>query len=154
MVLPIVSMMVASLLRLLAAITTVLCLCGAAAGQATRPAPARWQQVVEVLGASAADEDSLSPLLSDRCVIRALADDRESDIKTVLGFLAGRTVLGVHAYVFPPQMMAPDVAADVAASPLVPDAIKADLALDDPIARSAASAVAVKWAQLALDAVP
>jgi hypothetical protein len=139
-------------MRWLLATLAVLCFCCEAAGQTTRPSPPGWDRTVQSLSAASGDEDAIGNLLASGCIVHKFGDDHNSTVKSLCDFLSIQAPVGEHAYIFPPQNMAADIAADVGASPLISDQIKHDLALDDPIARNAAAEVAVKWAQQVLHA--
>jgi hypothetical protein len=137
-------------MRFILALATVLFICSEATGQTTRPAPSQWENLVKGIAACAGDEQTLRALTGPGCSFRRFDGDHNSDPKSLAESWPLQTQLGAHAYLFPPQMLAEDVAIDVGGSSLVPDRVKNDLALDDPIERNAAAAVAVKWVQQTL----
>jgi hypothetical protein len=141
------------MLRWFAAIFTVLWLCCEAAGQTTQPSvPDAWQQAVQHVADAAGDDSGLRTLLTDGCTLRKFGADTDSDLQSFLDFLGGESALGVHAYFYPPSIMARDISADVTASGLVGSRLKQDIALSDPAVGNAAAAVATQWVQLTLHA--
>jgi hypothetical protein len=143
------------LIRWLMAIVTVLWFCCEAAGQTTQPAPAvpeAWQQAVQHVADAAGDDSGLRSLLSDNCTVRKFGTETDGDVQSLIDFLAGESALGVHAYFYPAQTIARDVAADVTASAQAGPRLKHDIAIDDPAVGNAASAVATQWVQLTLHA--
>jgi hypothetical protein len=145
------------MLRYVIAILSVLWICCEAAGQTTQPAPdpassvsSTWTTTIKGIAAAASDEDALRAIIGPACSMRRFDGDHKSDAKAFAENWPLQNVLGIHAYEYPPQQMAQDIAADVDASPLIPDRIKSDMALEDPIARNAAATVAVKWVEQTL----
>ena len=120
-----------------------------ALGQTTKPAPPAWDHTVAGL-TTATSRDALLPLLASDCTIRRFGGERDTSNEPLLEFIASHIVLGAHAYVYPPAMMAMDIAADVNASPLVSDEIKKAMTLEGPEAQKNAAAVAARWVKQCL----
>ena len=117
---------------------------------AAAPAPDLWQQAVQHVAQGAGDDTGLRNALSDSCTVRKFGADSDGDVQSLIDFLAGEGTLGVHAYVYPAQIMARDIAADVTACPEAGLALKHDIAVDDPAVGNAAAAVAIQWVQMTL----
>src|SRR5688572_28988735 len=87
-----------------------------AQAQTTQPAaPAPWPAAVEKFAqALAAGEPAgLKPLLAEPSVIvKRFGADEKEDVAQAVRRVAGGKVLGSHGYVFPPPVMAADIAAD------------------------------------------
>ncbi len=132
-------------------ITAMVLLGGPAYGQTTRPAPAAWEHTVVGL-TGATSRDALLPLLTSECTIRRFGGERDTSSEPLLEFIASHIALGAHGYLYPPEMMAMDIAADVNASSLVTDDIKKAMTLDGPEAQKNASAVAARWVKQSLGA--
>ncbi|MGD0389455.1 MAG: hypothetical protein ABSC42_10925 [Tepidisphaeraceae bacterium] len=119
---------------------------GLAAGQTTRPdaeVPASWERQVSSLAAAAAAHDgqTLQSLVAPDCRFRRFNAAADTDVSDFVDFATSGSVLGDHAYLYPPPMLAADIAHDVDSSPAVSEFDKKTLALDDQPGQT----VAMQW---------
>ncbi len=125
-------------MRLAALVSIVLMLGTSAGGQTTRASGsevvgATWERQVSSLAAAVAAHDSpgLQNLVPGGCEVRRLNGPRDPDLASLVDFTSDKSVLGDHAYVYPPATVAADIARDVTSSALVSDYLRKTLALDD-----------------------
>jgi hypothetical protein len=108
-----------------------------ATAQTTQPsepevAQAAWERQVSSLAAAVAAHDAsgLQSLVPSDCAVSRFSGQRDPDLASLVDFASDKSVLGDHAYLFPPATVAADIARDVNASGLVSEFIKKTLALD------------------------
>ncbi len=129
-------------MRLSAFISIILMLGAFAGGQTTQPSgqssgpevmEAAWERQVSSLAAAVAAHDSpgLQGLVTAGCEVRRFNGQRDPDLAELVEFTSDKSVLGDHAYLYPPATVAADIARDVTSSVLVSEFIKKTLAMDD-----------------------
>jgi hypothetical protein len=125
-----------------------------ASAQTTRPAPSAaapaptWQATVELVARATEKGDVplvVASLVTDAHVRTFEAPDRASGARALVDGAAEWKLLGTHTYEFPPTTLASDIAADVKASELVPDADKRKISPMDEAEASRANAIAADW---------
>jgi len=94
---------------------------------------ATWERQVSSLAAAVAAHDStaLQNLVPSGCAVRRFNGQRDPDLASLVDFTSDKSVLGDHAYLYPPATAAADIARDVNSSAMVSDFLKKTLALDD-----------------------
>ncbi|MGD0541146.1 MAG: hypothetical protein ABSB33_06495 [Tepidisphaeraceae bacterium] len=142
-------------MRLAAFVSIILMLGTLAGGQTTRASVsevvgATWERQVSSLAATVAAHDSpgLQSLVPGGCAVRRFNGPRDPDLASLVDFTSDKSVLGDHAYLYPPATAAADIARDVTSSALVSDFIKKTLAMDD----QRDQAVVLRWLAQSLGA--
>jgi hypothetical protein len=109
-----------------------------------------WAKQVSSIAAAAAAHDSqgLQALVDPDCKLRRFSSDGSSDINEFVDFATNTAVLGDHAYVFPAQGVAADIARDIESSSLVTNYQRKQLAMGDPGQKPGA----VRWLAQSLEA--
>lgn len=122
---------------------------GLARGQTTqsaRPAQNSWPEVVQKFSAALAAGDAAGKsLLSDKPTIRLFTREDQEDISRLLHRTIGQTLLGAHAYLYPPLVMAADLAADFKNADEIPDPMKTHMIPRDETDMKRANATAAQW---------
>lgn len=114
----------------------------------TAPQLTGWPLVVNQFAASlaAGNRDDLNILADPQVVIRRIKSSPEADDASRLFARVSReTVLGVHAYFYPPLSMAADISADAKKSAKMPEAEKARMSPPDDASMKQANATAAQW---------
>jgi hypothetical protein len=140
-------------MRLIAVLPfVVLSLATAARGQTTRPAaPATpqqvWARTVEGFAKAlvAGDLNGVNAALAPRASIRRFEGNANQEAWRLFERLEKSTLVGQHAYLHPPLVMAADVASDFKGAAVVPDDVKARFIIDDEAEIKRANATAVQW---------
>jgi len=142
-------------MRLAAFVLIVLMLGTLAGGQTTQPSRpevlvAAWERQVSSLAAAVAAHDSpgLQTLVPSGCAVCRFNGHRDADLAALVDFISDKSVLGDHAYLYPPATVAADIARDVNSSALVSEFIKKTMALDD----RRDQAVVLRWLAQSLGA--
>ncbi len=125
----------------------------APAGQTTPPAEFGWPKLVTAyaycLTQANVQTDMPAPTQLTRLEAQAPAD------WLLLQQRGGKaTLLGAHGYIYPPLVLAADLAADFKNAANVPEEIKKRMIPEDEAVMQRANAVAVQWIGQALDAKP
>jgi hypothetical protein len=135
-----------------------------ASAQAKRPvdsksaAPATVQQVwaktVEAFagGLVKGDLGAVGALLAPRTTIRQFDGVADEELWRVFERITNGSLVGQHAYIHPPLVMATDLAVDFKTSKTVSDRAKTRFIVDDDGEMKRANATAVQWLELQLDA--
>ncbi len=118
----------------------------ASSGQASSgdaAVPPAWERLVSSLAAAAAahDAQAMQALLSAGCAAHRFNADRDADLSAFIDFISANSVLGDHAYFYPPPALAADIARDVNSAAVISDSVKKTLALAD----KGNEAVAQQW---------
>ena len=116
-----------------------------------------WPKLVEAFARALVDGDGASVerlLAGEREVRRFGHSELEPGAAGLVGRAARSTLVGRHAYVDPPLVMAADVAADFKRATAVPERVRASFIIDNDLEIKRANATAVQWVteQLELDA--
>lgn len=129
----------------------------AATGQTTRPADSTadaWPKAVESLARALINGNAatVQGMLSSNAVCRRFDSVNPDEPSRMLERLSKSVLVGQHAYLHPPLVMAADIAADFKNSTVVPDKGKAHFLVDDESQIKRANATAVQWVVEQLDA--
>src|SRR5580700_2378319 len=140
-------------MRLVAFAGIILFFAGVASGQTTRPmgdAPPQWERLVSSLTAAtvARDPQAIQSLLGGDCRVGRFYAQPDEDNTQLLDSISQDTVLGDHAYVYPPGQMTADIARDVNWSTVPSEFAKKALNLNDQQGRT----VAAQWVTQSLSA--
>jgi hypothetical protein len=92
-----------------------------------------------------ADVPLVSVTLSRDASLRSFETNDQAGPRTLVDAAADWKLLGTHAYEFPPASLAADIAADVKASDLVPDADKRKIIPIDDAEAAHANTTAADW---------
>jgi hypothetical protein len=116
---------------------------------APRPASAdqAWPQLVEAFAKSLAGGELNRSVaaLAPRSSVRRFDSPRNEEWWRLAGRVENSTVIGQHAYIHPPLVMAADIAADFKNAAAVPDKAKAPYIVDDESEIKRANSTAVQW---------
>lgn len=127
-----------------------------AGAQTTRPASEQdsWPQVVEQLAAALIEghRDDFRAMLAPDASVRSFQDSAAGDVDRLLARASLSAMVGAHAYVHPPLVMAADLMADCKNSELLPDSIRERMVPQDDVAMQRANATAAQWISQTLDA--
>lgn len=126
-------------MRLSVFVAMVLLVSELAGGQTTQASPgdaavpAAWERLVSSLAAAAAahDPQAMQALVPGGCAVHRFNADRDADLSSFIDFTSANSVLGDHAYLYPPPTLAADIARDVNSAAAVSDSVKKTLALAD-----------------------
>lgn len=126
-------------------------------GQTTQPAEKigtqtavpdqAWPKAVEAFAKSlsAGDLHASVAALSPRASVRRFAGTGNEELWRLAGRAEKSTIIGQHAYIHPPLVLAADIAADFKNAAGVSDIAKAQFLVDDETAIKRANATAVQW---------
>ena len=135
-----------------------------ASGQAKRatdvkpstPASAKeaWGRTVEAFAGALEKGDlgAVGALLAPRASVRPFDGVADEEVWRVFEFVTNGSLVGRHAYVHPPLVMAADLAADFKTHQTLPDRVKARFVVEDDVEMKRANATAVQWLEVQLDA--
>lgn len=128
-----------------------------ASAQTTRPVekPAdAWPRKVEALSRALVEGNlgAVEGLLSARATCRRFDSVNPEDPARMVERLVKSTLIGQHAYLHPPLVMAADIAADFKNAAAVGDKAKARYIVDDENEMKRANATAVQWVVEQLEA--
>jgi hypothetical protein len=140
-------------MRLFAFTVVVVCVAGVAPGQTTRPVsdtPLQWAKTVSSLAGAivAHDSQGVQTLVGGDCHVSRFFGPADQDDSQFLDAVFSTAVLGDHAYIFPTNTMAADIAADVNTSSVVSEIAKQTLDLGDKRGKP----IATQWIAQALSA--
>jgi hypothetical protein len=117
--------------------------------QPPQPQPPQrpWPKLVETFARSlvAGNVEAVDAALVARPLIHRFDTAMPNDAQQLANRLAGSTVVGQHAYVHPPLVMAADIAADFKNAVGIPDKAKARFLVDDEHDIKKANTTAAKW---------
>ena len=141
-------------MRAISFLTGILLLTASALGQTTQPAgdaELQWERTVSSLGAAIAahDQQSMAAMVGGDCRLSRFFAGPDQDTSPFFEAVLPSTVLGDHAYTFPANAVASDIARDVNSSSEVSDFAKKSLNLTDKSGRS----IAMQWMAQSLGAV-
>jgi hypothetical protein len=119
----------------------------AAVGAAPAAANQAWSRTVEAFAKSLASGDltATESALTPRAVVRRFEMARGAETWRLAERAVKSTIIGQHAYVHPPLVMAADIAADFKNAAGVPDKSKAQYIVDDESEIKRANTTAVNW---------
>jgi len=122
----------------------------AATKSAAKPAekqPATWAAAVERVARAAekGDLDGVTAALSRDASVRTIEEDDRVPPIAMAATASDWTLLGTHAYEFPPASLAGDIAADVNRSDLVSDKDKQKIVPLDDVELARANTTAAEW---------
>lgn len=111
-----------------------------------------WPTVVQQFQSALTRRDigAVNALLSNVAHLRRFNSHDSADPATLVNS-AGGIVLGGHAYIYPPLVMAADVAADFKSSPLIPEPDKKKMVPRDDDEMKRANATAAQWIRQVLN---
>lgn len=143
--------------RVVVGVLLLLGLVGRASGQTTRPAEKAadaWPRAVEALSRALVEGNlgAVEGLLSARASCRRFDSVNPEDPARMVERLVKSTLVGQHAYLHPPLVMAADIAADFKNAAAVGDKAKARYIVDDENEMKRANATAVQWVVEQLEA--
>jgi hypothetical protein len=126
-------------MRLSIFVMVILAIGEIACGQTTRGSgddsgiPPAWEKLVSSIAAAAAGHDpqSMQAIVPGTCSVHRFNADRDADLSSLLDFISANSVLGDHAYLYPPVGAGADIARDVDTAAMVPDSAKKTLAMGD-----------------------
>src|SRR4051812_5290157 len=98
-----------------------------------------------------ANDQTLDLMLGADCQVRSF-DSGANSATELRGRAAEATLLGAHAYTFPPQTVAADVAQDFTASTTAPEEVKKQKVPADEDSMRRANVTAIQWITQALGA--
>jgi hypothetical protein len=128
---------------------------GSSAEPVVPPAPpAPWPGAVDKLAQAltTGDPATIKAMLDTSCQVKRFTGEDKEDASQMLRRVAGGQVLGAHGYVYPPMVMAADIAADFKTAAAVPDNLKKQMIPDADEAMKRANATAAQWVGASLDA--
>lgn len=119
----------------------------AAPAQSTRPSDQAWPKTMASFGKAlvGGDIEGLNKVLTARPTIRRFDEDREEESWRLFERVGKPTLVGEHAYMHPPMVMAADVSADFKNAAAVPDKAKSKFLIDDENEIKRANATAAQW---------
>jgi hypothetical protein len=126
-------------------------------GPAAATAPAvdqEWPHAVEAFARAiaAGEVATVEAAMSARATVRRFESAQPVEPSHLTARLTKSTVVGQHAYLHPPLVMAADVAADFKNAVGIPERAKARFIVDDETDIKRANATAVQWVVEQLDA--
>ena len=127
----------------------------AQAKAAAAPTPQQaWAKTVEGFSKAIMKGDlgAAGALLSPRATVRAFNATADEELWRVFERVMGASLVGQHAYVHPPALMATDISTDVRDSKALAESVKARFVLDDGNDMKRANGTAVQWLETQLDA--
>jgi hypothetical protein len=144
------------IIRILMFLAGVMALATPVLGQTTQPAspvaarPAAegaWAVAVETLARSlvAGELDDTQALLTSRATVRRFDGAQTEQLWRMAERAVKSTVIGQHAYSYPPLVMAADVSADFKNAAAIPETTKAQFAIDDETEIKRANTTAAQW---------
>lgn len=112
-----------------------------------------WAKAVEAFAkaAAAGDAATVERMLSPRATVQRFDSPHPSEAAQLVGRLGKSALVGQHAYVHPPLVMAADVAADFKNAVGIPERAKVKYLVDDEQDIKRANATAVQWVVEQLD---
>lgn len=134
---------------------------GTGAVVSTSPAPASppateeaWPKVIEQFAKALVESDrpTVEGNLTARCAIRRFGALQNDEPSRLVSRFTRSTLVGQHAYMHPPLVMAADLAADFKNVTVVPDKEKSRFLIDDETEMKRANATAVQWVVEQLEA--
>jgi hypothetical protein len=137
-------------MRVLTCVLVVLLLMSArpASAQTTRPAPDQaWPQTMASFGKALLGGDiaAMEKVLTPRATIRRFEATHDEESWRLFEHVGKSTLVGQHAYMHPPMVMAADVSADFKNAAAVPDKAKVKFMIDDETEMKRANATAAQW---------
>jgi hypothetical protein len=119
----------------------------ASAGLAPAAVNQAWSRTVETFAKSLAggDLDATQAALTPRAVVRRFEVARGAETWGLAERAVKSTIIGQHAYVHPPLVMAADIAADFKNAAALPEKSKAQYIVDDESEIKRANTTAVNW---------
>jgi hypothetical protein len=120
---------------------------GASAGLAPAAVNQAWPRAVEAFAKSLAGGDltATEAALTPRAVVRRFEAARGAETWRLAERAVKSTIIGQHAYVHPPLVMAADIAADFKNAAALPEKSKAQYIVDDDSEIKRANTTAVNW---------
>jgi len=120
-----------------------------ARGQATRPvAEQPWPKTMAAFAKALTNGDieGMGKVLAPRASIHRFDDNHDEESWQLFDRVGVKaTLVGHHAYMHPPMVMAADVSADFKTAAAVPDKAKAKFLIDDETEMKRANATAAQW---------
>jgi hypothetical protein len=132
---------------LLSSLAALVTLTTPAPGQTTQPSVQAWPRAVEAFAKSLAEGNlnaSVSALMPG-AVVRRFDGAQNDELWRLAGRVEKSTIVGQHAYIHPPLVMAADIAVDFKNAAAVPDKAKVKFIVDDDGEIKRANATAVEW---------
>jgi hypothetical protein len=140
------------MIRTLMFLGAVALLASPAHGQTTQPAEKpqadqAWPLAVQALAKSlvAGELDETQAMLAPQAQVRHFDGAQSEELWRMAERAVKSTVVGQHAYSYPPLVMAADIAADFKNAAAIPDKVKADYIVDDEGDIKRANTTAVQW---------
>lgn len=148
-----------SILRTSAALVALAWSAMVASAQTTKPSdraerdkaeskqPPTWAATAERVARAAekGDGDAVAAAMTHDAAVRTIEEDERVPARQLAISASEWTLLGTHAYAFPPATLARDIAHDVNRSDLVPDKEKAKITPIDDADLARANATAAEW---------
>jgi hypothetical protein len=142
--------------RTLLLMTAIVMFAMPAWGQTTQPsdkpalasiADQAWPRAVEAFTKTLTDGDLVATegALTPGVVVRRFDGVQSQELWRMAERAVKSTVIGQHAYIHPPLVMAADLASDFKNAASVPDKVKAKFIVDDESDIKRANATAVQW---------
>ena len=115
--------------------------------QTTRPTDQAWPQAMAAFGKALLGGDiaAMEKVLAPRATIRRFDGAHEEESWRLFEHVGKSTLVGQHAYMHPPMVMAADVSADFKNAAAVPDKAKSKFLIDDENEIKRANATAAQW---------
>jgi len=106
-----------------------------------------WPRMVQGLARALCEGDraTIDGMLSNRGNVRRFGMTTSENTAAMCEKLSKSLLVGQHAYMHPPLVMAADIAADFKLATTVPDRAKARFLIDDDVEMKRANATAVQW---------
>jgi hypothetical protein len=113
-----------------------------------------WTSLVNDLKQALTENDagSFHALVAGAGPIRSFGSSDTHDAAKVMESTSGAAVIGAHAYIYPPLVMAADVAADFKSSEIVTDSEKKKMVPESEEEMRRANATAAQWMRQTLSA--
>ena len=123
-------------------------------GQTTQPSPVDWPTWVQQLAGVLNTGDTLQTenVIAGHCMIREFRSDQPHQPVHLLAATSTASLLGAHAYIHPPLVMAADVAADFKNTPNLPEEARKRMVPETDEEMKRANATAVQWVTQTLGA--
>jgi hypothetical protein len=144
------------IIRILMFLAGVVAIATPVLGQTTQPvspvaarpaAEDAWAVAVQKLAKSlvAGELDDTQALLTPRASVRRFDGSQTEETWRMAERAVKSTVIGQHAYSYPPLVMAADISADFKNAAAVPEKVKALYAIDDETEIKRANTTAAQW---------
>lgn len=106
-----------------------------------------WPKMVQSLSRALCEGDraAIDVMLANRGNVRRFGMTTSENTAAICEKLSKSLLVGQHAYMHPPLVMAADIAADFKVATMVPERAKARFVIDDDVEMKRANATAVQW---------